>query len=64
MVDVKYNKEGGTPEQRVSNRLRNSGETKEADHVIQRGDGPTRTFTNIHNPGSARKHGPARESGS
>jgi hypothetical protein len=24
---------------------------------VQKGSGPTRTFTNIHHPGSARQHG-------
>jgi hypothetical protein len=43
-------------EERISKRLRNSG-GEEADHVVQKGSGPTRTFTNIHNPGSARQHG-------
>jgi hypothetical protein len=36
--------------------LRNSG-GEEADHIVQKGSGPTRSFTNIHNPGSARQHG-------
>jgi hypothetical protein len=38
---------GATPEARIANRLRNSG--KGADHVVQKGTGPTRTFTNVHN---------------
>ena len=57
--EVKYNKShhaGGTPEARIANRLRNSG-GEEADHIVQKGSGPTRTFTNVHNPGSARQHG-------
>jgi hypothetical protein len=29
--------------------------------VIQKGSGPTRTFTNIHHPGSARRHGSPNE---
>jgi hypothetical protein len=56
---VKYDSShhaGATPEARIANRLRNSG-GEEADHVVQKGSGPTRTFTNIHNPGSARQHG-------
>jgi hypothetical protein len=59
MPEVKYNTNhhaGATPEQRVASRLRNSG-GEEADHIIQKGSGPTRTFTNVHNPGSARRHG-------
>jgi hypothetical protein len=57
--EVKYDRShhaGGTPEARIVNRLRNSG-GEEADHIVQKGSGPTRTFTNIHNPGSARRHG-------
>ena len=57
--EVKYNTShhaGGTPEARIASRLRNSG-GEEADHIVQKGSGPTRTFTNIHNPGSARQHG-------
>jgi hypothetical protein len=61
MVDVKYNKEGGTPEQRVAKRLRNSRETSEADHIVQKGEGPTRTFTNIHHPAGQRQHGSKNE---
>jgi hypothetical protein len=54
MAEVKYDpncEAGSTPEQRIASRLRNSGDTKHADHVIQKGDGPTRTFTNIHHSG-------------
>ena len=57
--EVKYNTShhaGGTPEARIASRLRNSG-GEEADHVVQKGSGPTRVFHNIHNPGSARQHG-------
>jgi hypothetical protein len=57
--DVKYDRNhhaGATPEARIANRLRNSG-GEEADHIVQKGSGPTRTFTNVHNPGSARQHG-------
>jgi hypothetical protein len=57
--EVKYDRghhAGATPEARIANRLRNSG-GEEADHVVQKGSGPTRTFTNIHHPGSARRHG-------
>jgi hypothetical protein len=57
--EVKYNTShhaGATPEARIASRLRNSG-GEEADHIVQKGSGPTRTFTNIHNPGTARRHG-------
>jgi hypothetical protein len=61
--EVKYNANhhaGATPEARISNRLRNSG-GEEADTIVKKGDGPTRTFTNIHHPGSARQHGSVHE---
>jgi hypothetical protein len=51
MPHVRYNKShpaGATPEARIANRLRNSGDTKNADSVVQKGTGPTRTFHNIH----------------
>jgi hypothetical protein len=57
--EVKYDRNhhaGGTPEARIANRLRNSG-GEEADHSVVHGTGPTRTWTNIHHPGSARQHG-------
>jgi hypothetical protein len=57
--EVKYDRNhhaGSTPEARIANRLRNSG-GEEADHHAVHGTGPTRTHTNIHNPGSARQHG-------
>lgn len=41
---------------RIAKRLRNSG-GEEADVVTKTGDGPTRVFHNIHNPGSDRQHG-------
>jgi hypothetical protein len=59
MTTVKYDSNhhaGATPEARINRRLRNSG-GEEADHVVQTGSGPTRSFTNIHHPGSARRHG-------
>ena len=49
--EVKYNTShhaGATPEARVASRLRNSGDTANADHVVVKGSGPTRTATNIH----------------
>jgi len=56
--EIKYDKShhaGGTPDARIANRLRNSG-GEEADTILQKGSGPTRTYHNIHNPGSARQH--------
>ncbi len=58
MADVRYNPAhhaGGTPQERIAARLRNSG--CDADEVAQHGEGPTRTITNIHHSGSAGLHG-------
>jgi hypothetical protein len=55
MTEVKYDKShhtGGTPQERIAARLRNSG-SPEVDVVVQKGDGPGRTFTNIHSAGNA-----------
>jgi hypothetical protein len=60
-AEVKYDKghhAGATPEARINNRLRNSGVGDcgaTPDHVVQRGTGPGRTFTNIHESAG---HGP------
>ena len=51
MVEVKYRQDhhaGATPEARIAHRLRNSGDTKNADHVVQTGNSPNRVFTNVH----------------
>jgi hypothetical protein len=57
MPEIKYsNDHPASPEARIAHRLRNSG-GEEADHVVQKGSGPTRTFTNIHHGGTAHKHG-------
>ena len=48
--EVKYNTShhaGGTPEARIASRLRNSGDTANADHHAVHGTGPVRTHTNI-----------------
>jgi hypothetical protein len=42
---------GATPEARISNRLRNSGEGAKPKHIAKHGDGPTRAITNIHPAG-------------
>jgi hypothetical protein len=39
---------GATPEARIANRLKNSGDTANAQHSVVHGTGPTRTHTNIH----------------
>ena len=52
-AEVKYNKShhaGGTPEARIANRLRNSG-GNDADHIVQKGTSPNRTFTNVWHSG-------------
>jgi hypothetical protein len=57
--EVKYDRNhhaGATPEARIASRLRNSG-GEEADTTVKTGDGPQRVFHNLHNSGSARKHG-------
>jgi hypothetical protein len=57
-METKYDRShhaGATPEARIANRLRNSG-GNDADHIVQKGEGPTRTFTNVHNSRVA-KHG-------
>jgi hypothetical protein len=52
--DIRYDKShpaGGTPEARIASRLKNSGDPS-ASTVVQKGSGPNRTITNIHQPGS------------
>jgi hypothetical protein len=46
MTEVKHS--GKSMEQRVADRLKNSGDTAHADHSVVHGTGPTRTHTNIH----------------
>jgi hypothetical protein len=46
MVEVKHS--GKSMEQRVADRLKNSGDVQHADHHAAHGTGPTRTHTNIH----------------
>jgi hypothetical protein len=58
-MEVKYDRShhsGATPEARIANRLRNSG-GEEADHIVQKGTGPTRAFTNIHHKGNVLQRG-------
>jgi hypothetical protein len=60
MSHVKYDTNhhaGATPEARIANRLRNSGVAEEADHVVQKGSGPTRAFTNVHEKGNVMQRG-------
>ena len=61
MVEIKTHRDHPhSMEERINKRLRNSG-GEEADQTVQKGSGPTRTFTNIHHPGSARQHGADNE---
>ena len=46
MVETRLS--GPSMEQRITNRLKTSG-GGDADVVVQKGEGPTRTITNIHN---------------
>jgi hypothetical protein len=57
MATVKYRDHhaGATPERRIAARLRNSG-SPEADTVTKTGSSARRTFTNIHNSGTAKAH--------
>jgi hypothetical protein len=56
MAEVRYR--GKSPEQRIEDRLKPSGEGLGADHHIVKGSGPTRTHTFIHH--SAAEHGTKR----
>jgi hypothetical protein len=46
MTEVKLT--GKSMEQRIADRLKNSGDTAHADHSVVHGTGPTRTHTNLH----------------
>ena len=46
MVEIKHS--GKSMEQRVADRLKNSGDTAHADQSVVHGTGPTRAHTNIH----------------
>jgi hypothetical protein len=61
MPHIRYNTShhsGAGPEARITNRLRNSGDAKTADVTVQKGSGPTRTFSNVHHSAS---HVPVRD---
>jgi hypothetical protein len=55
MVEVRLT--GNPLEQRLSDRLKNSGDEKRADIVTKHGDGARRTFHNIFHSGNARTQG-------
>jgi hypothetical protein len=55
-VEVKHS--GKSMEQRIADRLKNSGDPR-ADHHAVHGTGPTRTHTNIHHSGHVYDKGTA-----
>jgi hypothetical protein len=68
-MEVKYNQShhcGGTPAERIANRLRNSGAGAKPNTTVQTGNSPQRVFHNIHNaghpiaPGTQPKEGEGR----
>jgi hypothetical protein len=52
--NVKLTSDKGSMQDRINARLRNSGEGKgvKPDVVVQKGNSPLRTFTNIHHSAS------------
>lgn len=49
MTEVKTHRDHpSSMAERIANRLKNSGDTKNADDVVQTGHSPNRVFTNIH----------------
>jgi hypothetical protein len=59
MTEVKYRTDKGSPEKRIADRLKNSGEGLNADVTTKTGDSARRTFHNIHH--SASQHGSIRD---
>ena len=57
MPDIKLT--GKPMDQRISDRLKSSGEGAKPDQIVRKGDGPTRTITHLHhsatNEGSTTK---------
>jgi hypothetical protein len=62
MVEIKHS--GKSMDQRVADRLKNSGDTAHADHSVVHGTGPTRAHTNIHHSPVQQYGGPNRGEGS
>lgn len=57
MVEIKTHRDHlSSMAERINKRLRNSG-GEEADTTVKTGDGPQRVFHNLHNSGSAKRHG-------
>jgi hypothetical protein len=61
MAEERYDRShhlGGTPEERIRNRLRPSAEPQRGPGAqVKVGDGPNRTITTIHESANTRKHG-------
>ena len=54
---------GGTPEERIRNRLKTSAEPQRSSssHQVTVGSGPTRTVTTVHPNANMRQHGEDRQ---
>jgi hypothetical protein len=57
MVEVKYDPRKGGPDQRIRDRLKNSG-GEEGYTVHTGGDAPNRVFHNVHEKGNVQQRGP------
>jgi hypothetical protein len=55
-AEVKYH--GPSPQERIANRLKNSGEGANPDYTVKQGDSPNRTISNVHHSAGQK---PARE---
>jgi hypothetical protein len=51
---------GPSMEERIANRLKNSGEGATPDVSVQKGEGPLRTHTNIHHSPNKQREGGKR----
>jgi hypothetical protein len=57
MVETKFHRDHSpSMAERINKRGRNSG-GEEASTTVKTGEGPTRTFHNLHPSGSAKRHG-------
>jgi hypothetical protein len=57
--DIKLTSDKGDMQKRINDRLKNSGAGANPNVSVQKGEGPTRTHTNIHH--SAGVHGTTRQ---
>jgi hypothetical protein len=57
MTMVEHHLKGPPMSERIRARLRNSGAGAEPDEVTQTGEGPGRTFTNLHHSANVGAHG-------